>query len=63
MEPADVIGGKRTMDDKGDVAMGSPNKRALSTTGLVSTQQVTHTIAMITAENAHEPVEVQYIGV
>ncbi len=51
------------MDDKGDVAMGSPNKRALSTTGLVSTQQVTHTIAMITAENAHEPVEVQYIGV
>jgi hypothetical protein len=61
MEPADVTGGKRTMDDKEDIAMGSPNKRALSATGLV-----TPTIAMITAENAHEPIEVYrsltYIG-
>jgi hypothetical protein len=66
MEPADVTGGKRTMDDKEDIAMGSPNKRALSATGLVSRQQVTPTISMITAENAHEPIEVYrsltYIG-
>ncbi len=67
MEPADVTGGKRTMDDKEDLAKGSPNKRALSATGLVSTQQVTPAIAMITAENAHEPIEVYrnltYIGI
>jgi hypothetical protein len=47
------------MDDKEDIAMGSPNKRALSATRLDSTQLVTPTIAMITAENAHEPIEVR----